>query len=85
MVLKKYQEKKSLSNRYNINKRIDTHAVTVGVARGAAAHSQARQAAAVVVGGGGGGAWVAGYDGRDRDGYAAMQGRRYIKASKHAA
>ena len=29
-VLKKYQEKKSLSNRYNINKRIDTHAVTVG-------------------------------------------------------
>ena len=82
MVLKKYQEKKSLSNRYNINKRIDTHAVTVGVARGAAAHSQARQAAAVVVGGGGGGAWVAGYDGRDCDGYAAMQGGA---ALKHAA
>ena len=52
------------------------------MARGAAAHSQARQAAAVVVGGGGGGAWVAGYDGRDCDGYAAMQGGA---ALKHAA
>ena len=37
-----------------------------------------REAAAVVVGGGGGGAWVAGYDGLDYDGYAAMQGRRYV-------
>jgi hypothetical protein len=32
----------------------------------------------VVVGGGGGGALVAGYDGLDYDGYAAMQGRHYV-------
>ena len=53
-----------------------------GAGHSCCAHSQVRQAAAVVGGGGGGGAWVAGYDGRDCDGYAAMQGRRYVKACR---